>query len=150
MNKDQQITYAVAFKAAIELIAAGVAELETDDIAPEIIGLTDMLYAELAAKQGLDGGGKGKASRSSKRSTTSRKAGSSGGKRTGRGSSKKYEFASDGQHKLIEKLLDEKDHDLSMDEDGFNFDGTDYEWGGVPGDGTAQEIIDHLISLDNI
>lgn len=148
MNKDQQILYQVAFKGAVELVANGVAEPETEDIAGELIGLTDILYEGLSAKTGIAGGsGKGKSSGSKKPSRTSRGRGSSGPFSGGGGN---FKYASDAQHGLIEKLLDEKAHDVEVDWDDstFEWDGDDIPFGKVPS-GKTQEIIGYLIALDD-
>ncbi len=54
MNKDQVITYAVAFKGAIRLASAGVAGFETQDVVAEVIELTDAFYEAIASRQGLN------------------------------------------------------------------------------------------------
>lgn len=142
MNKDQQIAYQVSFKAAVELTSSGVAEPETDDIAAEIAALADSLYDQLSERLGDSGKS---ATRSSGHSTTSKRRVSHGG---GKSSGGKFKFASDKQHALIEKLLEEKAHDIEFGEDSFSWDGAEIEFGKVPS-GKTQEIIGYLLDFDD-
>lgn len=143
MNKDQQIAWQVAFKGAIELVANGVAEPETEDIAAEIASLADSLYEQAQERLGgaATGGGSGKAQRPSrKRSTTSRKGGSYGGG--------DFKFASDKQAAFVERLLDEKAHDVEYEESSFVWDGADVSFDAIPA-GKTQEIIEYLLAFDD-
>lgn len=145
MNKDQQIAWQVAFKGAIELVCAGVAEPETADIAPEIAGLADALYEEAQARLGGAASDAGKAKSrpaSKKRSGTSRKGGFSGG-------GGNFKYASEKQAALIMKLLDEKAHDVEYSDDTFEWDGDDVEFDKVPS-GITQDVIGYLLSCDDI
>lgn len=145
-SKDEQILYQVAFKGAIELVANGIAELETDDVGAEVIALTDALYEPLAAKTGIGGTGKAKSSSRSKGSSKpSRRRGSSGRSSSGGGD---FKYASDKQAAFIEKLLDEKAHDVEFDDDGFVWDGDDVDYTKVPS-GITQEVIEYLLAFDD-
>lgn len=144
MNKDATIQYMVAFKGAIDLVANGVAEPETEDIAAEIASLADALNSQLDERTGSSaGGGGGKARRPSKKpAKTSRKGGFGGG---GGGN---YKFASDKQADFVVRLLDEKAHDIEYGEDSFVWDGDDVGFLEIPSNIT-QEVIEYLLAFDD-
>ena len=164
-NKGKQIAYQVAFKAAVELIASGVVQLETDDTAAELRGFADSLNDQLqAALIEIEGGsGKatpsasspGKSSGSSPRSPRSPRAASSspkssGGKPGGKArQSGDFEFASDGQCKFIEKMIGEKDHEIEYTPDGFEWGDELIPWDKIPS-GYTQAIIDYLKPLNDV
>ncbi len=157
--KGKTIAYQVAFKAAVELIASGVVQLETDDIPAEVRGFADLLNEQLqAALVGVESGtgngptpasSPGKSPGSSPRSPRSPRQASttspsSGGKKPGAKSD--FEFASDGQHKFIEKLIGEKDHEIVYTPDGFEWGDELIPWDKIPS-GLTQAIIDYLKPL---
>ena len=53
MNTEQRITYSVAFKGVIELVAAGIVEFETEDVVAAVIELTDAFKEALSLRLGL-------------------------------------------------------------------------------------------------
>lgn len=147
MNKDQQIAWQVAFKGAIELVCAGVAEPETADIAPEIAALADLLYAEAQTRLGGESSDSGKASgRAPSRKPSRTSTRSSSGRSSGGG---KFKYASERQADLIVKLLDEKDHGMEVGDSSFEYNGDTVEFDEIPS-GITQDIIGYLLSCDDI
>ena len=144
MNKDQTIQFMVAFKGAIDLVSHGIAEPETEDIAAEIASLADALNAQIGERTGgtVSGGGGGKAQRPSKKpSKPSRKGGFSGG-------GGDFKYASEKQAAFVERLLDEKAHDIEYEESSFVWDGEDVDLDSIPA-GKTQEIIEYLLAFDD-
>ena len=108
----KNIAYAVTFKAAVDLVASGVVELETEDIGAELIGLTDVIFDQYITRLDDEGSRKAGPKPAKKRSTTSRKGGySPNGSRpsSGGASPKAVHYALD--------LLANKDHDLDVEAD---------------------------------
>ncbi len=165
-TKGKQIAYQVAYKAAVELISAGVVQLETEDTGAEVAGfasaLFDHLEAALVTLEGAKGNGSGppsasnpgKSSGSSPRSPRSPRAASStpkskpGGSTNARQGSD-FEFASVGQCKFIEKMIGEKDHELEYTPDGFTWGDELIPWEKIPS-GYTQAIIDYLKPLNDL
>ena len=146
MNKDKSIAYQVAFKAAVELTAGGVLEPETDDVAAEIVGFADALFDQLWSRIGDEGKS---STRSGGRSGTSKKRASSSSKSSSSGGGSKFKYASEKQAAFIERLLDQKAHDVEYDEDGFVWNGDEISYDEIPSKYT-QEIIEYLREFDNI
>ena len=160
-TKGKQIAYQVAYKAAVELIAAGVVQLETDDTGAEVAGFASALFDHLeAALLGLEGASPkaspsaskpGKSQGSSPRSPRSPRAASatpksSSGNRKAPGD---FEFASEGQCKFIEKMIGEKAHEINYTPEGFFWNNELIEWDKIPS-GYTQDIIDHLKPLNDV
>lgn len=112
------MTLGSCFKEAVQLVAAGIVELETDDIGAEITELALVLFdarigeMEKVAKKGGDD------ERPTKRSSGgSRKRGSSS-KRSSGGSGKPFKNLegdiTDPQARKLKALLEDKDHDLDL------------------------------------
>ncbi len=162
-TKGKQIAYQVAYKAAVELISAGVVQLETEDTGAEVAGfasaLFDHLEAALLTLEGAKGNGSGppsasspgKSSATSPRSPRSPRAASatpksSSGSRKAAGD---FEFASAGQCKFIEKMIGEKDHEIEYTPDGFTWGDELVPWDKIPS-GFTQDIIDYLKPLNDL
>jgi hypothetical protein len=165
-TKGKQIAFQVAYKAAVELIAAGVVQLETDDTGAEVAGFATSLFDHLeSALVELEGASPkaspsaskpGKSSGSSPRSPRSPRAASatpssngpapSGGPKKAPGD---FEFASAGQCKFIEKMIGEKDHAIEYTPDGFEWGEEIIPWDKIPS-GYTQEIIDYLKPLNDV
>lgn len=164
-TKGKQIAYQVAYKAAVELISAGVVQLETEDTGAEVAGFASALFDHLeAALLTLEGASPkaspsaskpGNGSATSPRSprspraasaTPKSKPGSSGGPRKAAGD---FEFASAGQCKFIEKMIGEKDHAIEYSPDGFEWGEEVIPWDKIPS-GLTQDIIDYLKPLNDL
>ena len=162
-TKGKQIAYQVAYKAAVELIGAGVVQLETDDTGAEVAGFASALFDHLEAAlvqlegaspkaSGPSGSSPGKSSGSSPRSPRSPRAASSSPKPSGNAPRKAagdFEFASAGQCKFIEKMIGEKDHAIEYTPDGFTWGEELIPWDKIPS-GYTQEIIDYLKPLNDV
>ena len=161
-TKGKQIAFQVAYKAAVELISAGVVQLETEDTGAEVAGFASALFDHLEAAlltlegaspkaSGPSGSSPGKSSGTSPRSPRSPRAASatpssSGGPRKAPGD---FEFASKGQCKFIEKMIGEKDHEIEYTPDGFTWGDDLIPWDKIPS-GLTQDIIDYLKPLNDV
>ena len=130
MNTEQRISYAVAFKAVIDLVCAEYAEFETDDVVAEVIELTDAFYEAIATKTGL---GDDEPAPKASRKSSSKRSKTSGKRDSGRGGSTKKESkgpkdpnadASLAQIGFLKKLL--REDNVSFDDEGFDLDGEEY------------------------
>ena len=151
MNTEQRITYAVAFKGVVDLVAAGEVEFETQDVVAETIELTDAFYEAIATKTGLDeaeGKAAKKSSRKSSRSSGKRDSGRGGStsskKSTSTGPKDPNADASPAQLKYLKNML--KENDFEFDYDGFELDGEEY-WFDEFTMGSIQEPIEFLKAL---
>lgn len=129
MEDTERITYAVAFKATVELVAAGVVEPETDDVVAEVIDLTDAFFEALAVKTGIgeEAAPKEKRSRartsSRKPSTRSSRRDSDRGGSTSESKGPKDPNA-DASPKQIGAIKNKlKKAGIEFDDDGFDYDG---------------------------
>ena len=128
METEERITYAVAFKATVELVAAGVVEPETDDVVAEVIDLTDAFFEALAVKTGIGEEAAPKEKRSRTR-TSSRKPSTRSSKRdSGRGGSTESKGPKDPNADASEKQIAAiknklKKAGIDFDDEGFDYDG---------------------------
>lgn len=123
------IAYAVSYKAAVDLVANGIVELDTEDVGAEVAELADVLfehYADRLQEETPRGGGRpkggGSKTRSSGRSSGSNRRGSSrsGSNSDGKPSGKQLAYLSD--------LARDRDHGYDIEEDGddvVSIDGRD-------------------------
>ena len=142
---DTRIQVQVAFKAAVELVAAGEIELETPDLGAELKEYTALLYDVITAVVDEKGGDSGNSRSTGKKSTGgSRKKAS-----TRSGNTKKdtprpqnpNKAASDAQVRFLKRLLDE--NDVSYDDDTFDWDGDDVAFDDLTM-GSIQDYIEPL------
>ena len=144
-TREESILYQVAFKGAIELVANGVIELETDDYGAEVFAVADVLYDGLAVKAGQEDGGKAKPSRSSSggsRKPVSRPSGNTRSSDNGEVKLKNPNApATAPQIKKVKALL--KENDIDSDRTGFDYDGNGYEFNEM----TMQEASDIIQEL---
>ncbi len=134
------IAYAVSYKAAVDLVANGIVELDTEDVGAEVAELADVLfehYADRLQEETPRGGGRpkggGSKTRSSGRSSGSNRRGSSrsGSNSDGKPSGKQLAYLSD--------LLRDRDHGYDIDYDEGEDKVHGYE-GKELGDLTRQEV----------
>lgn len=117
--RDKSILYQVAFKGAIEIVAAG--EVETDDVLGEVFALTDAFYDGLVTKIGSET--KGKGGGSYKKSSNSRSSsGGSKSKASNRRGSGDFQIknpndpATEAQYRKLRSLGWDDDEDLTKGE----------------------------------
>jgi len=110
---DERILYQVAFKAAVDLVTAGVAVPETDDLPAELVALTDLLYDHLSV--GITpSDDSGNQSRPTKRSATSKKSsGESKSSGPGKATPKMRKYAVD---LLSQNLTDITEYEFDDDD----------------------------------
>ena len=150
MNTEQRITYAVAFKAVIDLVVGEEVEFETGDVVAETIELTDAFYEALALRTGLDEAEEAApkartSSRKSKRGSGKRDSSRSGSteKKKSSGPKDPNADASAAQIGFLKKLLSE--NDVVFDSDGFDLEGEEYFFDEFTM-GSIQEPIEELKS----
>lgn len=145
-TREASILYQVAFKGAIELIANGTIELETDDYGAEVFAVADVLYDGLAVKAGQEDEGKAKrTTRSSSGGSSKRASSPRGNTRSSDNGEVKLKHpdapATAPQVKKVKALL--KENDVEYDRNGFDFDGDEYEFNEL----TMQEASDIIQAL---
>lgn len=124
MNTEQRITYSVAFKGVIELVAAGIVEFETEDVVAEVIELTDAFNEALSLRLGLGGEVAEAAPKATrKRTRTSATQASAPSGSTDKGPRDPRLKASPAQIGFLKKLLREGNVEF---DDGFDLDGVEY------------------------
>lgn len=148
-GKAKNIAYSVSFKGALDLVAGGIVELDTEDIGAELADLADMLFEHyqerLDAEASGGGGSRGKGRSSGGRSGGSNKRGSN---RSGSGSRK----PSGKQLHFFYDLVKSKDHeyDYELDDDEeevVEFDGKDVaKYSGKQ----ISDLIEELLDEDDL
>lgn len=118
-SRDKSILYQVAFKGAIEIVAAG--EVETDDVLGEVFALTDAFFEGLVTKIGAET--KGKGGGSYKKSNNSKSySGGSKSKASSRSGNTDFKIknpddpATDAQYRKLRSLDWDGDEDLTKGE----------------------------------
>ena len=149
METEERITYAVAFKATVELVAAGVVEPETDDVVAEVIDLTDAFFEALAVKTGIGEEAAPKGTRTRTRTSgrkpstrSSRRASDQGGSTNeSKGPKDPNADASEKQIGAIKNKL--KKAGIDFDDEGFDYDGEEIFFDELTM-GTIQRFFDEL------
>lgn len=120
------IAFAVAYKGAVELVANGIVQLETEDVGAELAELADVLfehYSERLQEETPRGKGGGGRPRSSGRSSSSSSRGSSrSGYSKGGGGDRK---PSAKQVAFLNDLARDRDHGYDVEIDGDDVNSLD-------------------------
>lgn len=140
---DVRIQSQVAFKAAVELIAAEVIVPETPDLGPEIKEWTEIFYDVISAVVAEKGGDSAPKSQATKRSSggSKRKASTRGGNTSTPKPKNPGAAASDAQIRFLKRLLNE--NDIEFDEDSFDWEGYDVQFSDLTM-GNVNEYIEPL------
>lgn len=141
-TREESILYQVAFKGAIELVANGIIELETDDFGAEVFAVADVFYDGLTVKAGQEDSGKPtkKSFGSSKSKGSTQRGNTNDGPITIK---EPNAPASDAQLRKIKSEL--KKADIRYNRNGFELDGNEFEFDELSKQ-EASDIIEELMS----